>query len=167
MPNIHVTNLLDGERLAALSSAELAEIQTHVRHCATCLAGWEAARLSTALLRARAGETVRPSVFFPARVAAALRERRIAEQPAALLRMWKSAGIMVAAMLAVVVILLTLTLSDHGAGRTESSEISSRSGRYSVDRVVLDDPNQPADESQGVAQDLDSLFESEEGYGPN
>ena len=75
----------------------MARVEAHALECAACGRAYDAARLASGLVAARASASVEPSPFFQTRVMAALRERRDAEE-GGLARMWRAAWAFVAAM---------------------------------------------------------------------
>src|SRR5262245_34362574 len=105
MRDDHIIDLLDRTPFAALGDEERERVEAHARQCAPCLRAYEAARLSSSLLRSRMAETVEPSPFFATRVTAALRERRAAAEGDAFVRMWRAARALVAAMALLVLLL--------------------------------------------------------------
>lgn len=111
MRDEHVTGILEGAPLARLSAAELERVRAHAAGCGPCARAYEAARVSSELLRARASEVFEPSPFFQTRVLAALRERRAGEEVPALVRLWRAAGSLAASMAASVAVLAVLTFS--------------------------------------------------------
>jgi Putative zinc-finger len=109
MRDQHVTDMLEAAPLAQLGESELAAVRTHAAGCDDCRRAYEAARVSSLLLRERAAETFEPSPFFQTRVLAALRERRAGVEAPAFKRLWRSAGALVSSMAATVALLATLT----------------------------------------------------------
>lgn len=76
----HIIERLAEVPLSEFSSAELSGMQTHADSCADCRQALAAARISAALLGARAAQTVEPSPFFLAGVMAQVREQKRAQQ---------------------------------------------------------------------------------------
>jgi len=97
MRDDHIVDLLDGAPLERLGADERERVEAHALECAACRRAYDAARLGSELVMARARESVEPSPFFQTRVMAALRERRDAEE-GGLARMWRAAWAFVAAM---------------------------------------------------------------------
>ena len=97
MRDDHIVDLLDRAPLASLEPAERERVEAHALECTACRRAYDAARLSSELVAARASARVEPSPFFQTRVMAALRERRDAEE-GGLARMWRAAWAFVAAM---------------------------------------------------------------------
>jgi hypothetical protein len=162
MSNQHIIDLLDNSAVTRLSQGELFEIEAHARDCDTCSRAYEAARASSAMLMARAAETVEPQPFFKTRVMAAIRQSR-AEQPA-FVKLWRSAGALFAAMLMVVVLLSTLSLFTSPQENEPFESTIAQSETYS-ENIVFDDESAADDEPLSYAQVLDLVFDSEDSDG--
>ena len=113
MRDEHVIEILESGPFDRLTGAELDEVRAHAAGCAGCRRAFEAARVSSLMLRERAAQAVEPPPFFQTRVLAALRERQ-AEQLWALPRLWKAAGALFASMVATVATLGALTFLAPG-----------------------------------------------------
>ena len=109
MKDNHIISILESSPLASLTESEMATICAHIDHCAECRRAYEAARISSMLLKARTAETIEPSPFFQTRVLAALRERQATQEIPILRRMWKTAGALVSFMIVMVAVLLGLS----------------------------------------------------------
>lgn len=127
MRDEHITGILESAPLARLGADELARVRAHAARCAECLHAYEAARVSSLLLRERvaAADAAEMPPFFQTRVLAALRERRAAEEAPALSRLWRAAGALVSSMAVTVAALVLLTFSAPGAATTtpEAAEL--------------------------------------------
>src|SRR5215218_5548347 len=110
MRNAHIHEFLDRGRVSALDAADLAEVESHASACEGCRLAYDAARLADGLVAARTAAEVAPPPFFHTRVMAAVRERRAAQDVNVFAWLWRSAGSMFAAMTAVVLLLVTLTV---------------------------------------------------------
>jgi len=118
MRDDHIIRLIEERPPSNLSAAEIERINAHTAQCAECLLAFEAAIVSSRLLRERASATVEPSPFFHTRAMAAIRERgregarerSSAPEPFSFWKMWQAARILIASMAAVVVTLTLLTL---------------------------------------------------------
>lgn len=115
----HVIEILESGPFDALTDAELNEARAHAAGCAECRRAYDAARLSSLMLRERAALGFEPPPFFQTRVLAALRERQ-AEQAWALPRLWKAAGAIFASMLATVAALGALTFLAPGSAPSDA-----------------------------------------------
>ena len=156
MRDEHVKRLLDEAPLLSLGKAELASVRAHAEACEDCRRAFEAARVSTLMLRARAAETFEPSPFFQTRVLAALRERRAAEEGWTFARLWKSAGLLVASLAATTAALAVFTFVSP-AEQSAARELAA--GTYTVESVIFDES---AEEQLTYDQVFTSLYESEE-----
>ena len=154
MRDEHIKKLLDEAPLASLGKAELAAVRAHVETCAECGRAFEAAQVSSLLLKTRTQEAFEPSPFFQTRVLAALRERRAAEEERwTLTRLWKSAGLLVSSMAATVAALAVFTFVAP-AETTVVQEVASGNA-YTAESVIFDDAG---DEQMTYDQVLTSLY---------
>ena len=110
----HVIEILESGPFDRLAESQLSEVRAHAAGCPGCRRAYEAARVSSVLLRERAASEFEPPPFFQTRVLAALRERQ-AEQTWALPRLWKAAGALFASMVATVAALGALTFLAPGS----------------------------------------------------
>ena len=162
MQETHIINLIEQQSVAGLSEAEIAKIEIHIALCSDCRQAYKAAQVSSALLRARAAESVEASPFFSTRVMATLRERELSPELPALLRMWKAAGALVSVMAALVIILVGLTIVDTGSDpQLPPSDLAAIQNIYSPDSFVLDE-GENTDESTQYDQVLTTVYGSEE-----
>lgn len=155
MKDEHIIDILEQAPLAALSESELNLIRAHTRVCRVCLQAYEAAQLSTLLVKERAAESLEPSPFFQTRVLAALRERQAAGSP---LKMWKAAKALVSAMAATVAALAVLTFVVP-ADTNDVRQVASNS--YSAEEVILDqDSSSP--EQMSYEQVLATIYSADD-----
>lgn len=166
MRDQHITDMLDGARLSELGEGELAAVRAHAGVCAECGRAYEAARVSSLLLRERAAETFEPSPFFQTRVMAALRERRAAQEAPALTRLWRAAGSLVSTMAATVAALAVLTFAVPGLTSPAGSpgDAVSASDPYSADAVFVA-REEAADDEVDYEQVFATIYESDEAGG--
>src|SRR2546430_6531235 len=116
MKEEHIISLIENMPLAGLSETELTAIRTHTVDCVNCRRAFEAAEISSLLLKERAAEATKalgPSPFFHTRVMANLRERQAADESWAinswtLGRMVRVAGALASSMVATVAALAIL-----------------------------------------------------------
>jgi anti-sigma-K factor RskA len=154
MRDEHIKRLLDEAPLASLGRAELAAVRAHAAACAECGRAFEAAQVSSRMLKARAQEAFEPSPFFQTRVLAALRERRAAEEERWTLgRLWKSAGLLVSSMAATVAALAVFTFVAPSE-TTAVQEVASGNA-YTAESVIFDDAG---DEQMTYDQVITSLY---------
>jgi hypothetical protein len=109
----HITEILDNAPLADLSAAELQTIRTHVAECAGCAQAFEAAQISSLLMRERTSEAAESAFnanpFFQTRVLAAWREQQSSAGVWTFRRLWNATGAIVASMAATTAALAVLT----------------------------------------------------------
>jgi hypothetical protein len=162
MRDEHIMSIIESAPLSALSESELASMRAHTARCDACRRAFEAAQISTLLLRERAAETFEPSPFFQTRVLAALREGQAANETNALKRLWKATSALVSSMAATVAALLILTVFGPGSQPTTGSqEIASAFNSYSAEEVLFDQDELPANQ-MSYGQVLTTLYESDE-----
>ena len=138
MKEKHVIEILDNASIARLSETELNEVHVHVRDCASCRKAYEAAQLSTVIVKSRAQVTIEPSPFFQTRVLAALREQQAVESVPAMVRLWKSARLLVSSMAVTTAALGVLSfVLPAPAVAGEDQTVSA----YSVESVMLGQGN--------------------------
>ena len=132
MRDQHSKTLLAETPVSRLSGEQVAAIEAHVSGCDECRRAYEAARLSQALVRARATESVEAPPFFQTKVMAAIREQRLAAEMPGILRLWKAAGSWVSAM--AVILMLMAGMSIFGNG--DAPETTEFVSPYSLENVV-------------------------------
>jgi hypothetical protein len=111
MKNEHIFEILDEKAFADLSAADLSAIESHTAFCPDCDRAFQAARLSSVLLKNAAVEEFVPNAFFRTRVMATLRERQAKMNPFALLgKMWRASSALVVMMMSIVIALAALTI---------------------------------------------------------
>ena len=155
MKEIHIIELLEQAPLARLSESELNTIRAHTSVCQSCAKAYEAAQLSTLLVKERAAETFEPSPFFQTRVMATWRERQNVASP---LKMWKAAKALVSAMAATVAALAVLTFVVPDAG----TEFEPRAANgYSAEEVIMGQEISSA-EQMSYEQVLTTLYAAED-----
>jgi hypothetical protein len=159
----HVIEILESGPLDRLGESDLSEVRAHAEVCAGCRRAFDAARVSSALLRERAALAFEPPPFFQTRVLAALRERQ-AEQAWALPRLWKAAGALFASMLATVAALGALTFRAPGASQPGATEEAAAVEAYSAEESILAQGG-AADEEMTYDQVLSVVYEPEDDDG--
>jgi hypothetical protein len=158
MRDDHILDLIDGARLAELGD-ERPRIEAHCASCPPCLRAYRTARLSTALVEARASAVVEPSPFFHTRVMAAIRERRAGGEEYGLVRMWKAAWSLVAAMVVVVAFLAGATLVAGGPA-SPAPDVAAGQALYSPEWERLEG-GAAGEEQLSDVQFISVLYESE------
>ena len=143
MKDEHIISILESRPLATLDENDFAQIRAHAVVCESCRKAYEAAEVSSLLLKARANETFEPSPFFQTRILAALRERQAENQTWAWSRLWRTAGGLASSMAATVATLVILTFVVPG---TQTADPAPFANAYSAEAVVLDDNAAPDDQ---------------------
>jgi anti-sigma-K factor RskA len=153
----HIIDVLEQTPLPMLSESNVALIRTHARTCQPCREAYEAALLSTLLLKNRAAETVAPPPpFFQTRVLAALRERQAGNS---LWRMWKSAGALVSAMAVTVAALATLTFVAPAETGADLQQLATNG--YSAEELILDQEDSQQ-EQMSYEQVLSTIYSADD-----
>ena len=134
MKEKHITEILDSTAITSLSEIELTEIRAHAKDCVSCQDAFEAAQLSTVILRSRAQVTIEPSPFFQTRVMAALREQQAVESVPAMWRLWKSAKVLVSSMAVTTAALAALTFV---LPTTPTSTVDQPVSAFSAESVIM------------------------------
>ena len=146
MRDKHIISILENTSLAGLSESELTTVRAHTEVCSSCRRAYEAAQISSLLLKERAAETFEPPPFFQTRVLATFRERQTAKEPWALGRLWRNAGALASSMAATVATLAVLTFIIPANQTSSAPEVTSVLNSYSAEEVVLDQSNLPDDQ---------------------
>lgn len=161
MRDHHIIKLIEEQPLDHLSESEFISIDQHIAECLECKQSYEAARVSTLLIKERVAQTVDPSPFFKTRVMAAIRENRLSAEPAAIVRMWRAAGAMVSAMVMLVVVLAGLSyFSDYD----QPSQVATNLNLYSAESLVLEEDDL-YDESLAYDLVLANVYDAEDADG--
>jgi hypothetical protein len=152
MKETHIIDILDNSPLAGLTESELLTVRSHAAGCLPCRRAYEAAQLSTLLVRERAAETIEPSPFFQTRVLAALREQQ--NNVPVLSRLWKSAGALVSSLAMTTAALAALSFLVPGAGT--SPETTAALSPYSAEAVVFNQDQ--GDDQMSDEQVLSAIY---------
>lgn len=161
MRDEHIIEILESAPLASLSADEAARVEAHADACPACRRAFEAARVSSQMLRARFDETevIEPPPFFQTRVLAALRERQASgAEWWSFARVWSSARALVSSMAAAVALLAALTVFGP-ASQTTATEQSS--DLFSAEEVVLARDG-ASEEEMSYGQVLTTIYTSAE-----
>lgn len=156
MKDKHITEILDNASMATLSESELNEVRTHVLECMSCRGAYEAARLSTVVLKSRAQVTIEPSPFFQTRVMAALREQQAVESVPAFLRLWRSSKALVSSMAVTTAALAVVSFMQPSQTTPVPDQPTSVYSAYSV---IMD---QGADDQMSYEQVLSTIYEDDD-----
>ena len=138
MRQTHIIKLLEEKPFSSLNEEETARARSHIAQCSECKLAYDAARVSSALVSARASEGLDVSPFFKTRVMAALRERHLSPEMPALVRMWRASRALASALGALLVILVALTVFAPGPDfPAQSGAIAGSQSIYSPEYVVV------------------------------
>jgi anti-sigma-K factor RskA len=154
--NKHITEILDNASIAALSESEFNEIRVHALECMSCRDAFEAARLSAVVIKSRVEATIEPSPFFQTRVMAALREQQAVESVPAMLRLWRSAKVLVSTMAVTTAALAVVSFIQPSQ---TTPVVDQTASAYSAYSVIMD---QNADDQMSYEQVLSTIYEDDE-----
>lgn len=155
----HVIEILESGPFDRLTETELSAVRAHAAGCAGCRRAYDAARVSSLLLRGRAAQADGPPPFFQTRVLAALRERQ-AEQVWVLPRLWKAAGALFASMVATVATLGALSFLAPGSTIQDTQDdVVTYEEPFSVEESIL--AQSSTDEEMTYDQVLSVVYEPE------
>jgi hypothetical protein len=152
----HIIEILDRASIAMLSESELNEIRVHVLECMSCRNAYEAARLSAVGIKSRAELTIEPSPFCQTRVMAALREQQAVESVPAMLRLWRSAKVLVSSMAVTTAALAVISFMQPAQTTTAPEQTASL---YSADSLIMD---QNPDDQMSYEQVLSTIYEDDD-----
>lgn len=158
MRNEHIIGLVESTPFTSLSENDLTAIRAHAKDCPECLRAFEAAKVSSRLLKERVAVEFDPSPFFHTRVLAALRERQAVNDSWAFGRLWRTAGALASSMVATVAALALLTFVSPDTQVV--SQVSALSNGYSAEEVILDQSPQSEEASEG--QLLSTIYGGDE-----
>ena len=154
--NRHITEILDRASIAMLSESELNEIRAHALECMSCRDAFEAARLSAVVIKSRVEATFEPSPFFQTRVMAALREQQAVESVPAMLRLWRSAKVLVSTMAVTTAALAVVSFIQPSQ---TTPVVDQTASAYSAYSVIMD---QSADDQMSYEQVLSTIYEDDD-----
>ena len=140
MPERHITEILDNTAFVNLSDADTRTIHDHVAGCEACAQAFQAARISSVLMKERtvaANELVlQANPFFQTRVLAAWREQQAGGATWSFRRLWSATGAIVASMAATTAALAVLTFVVPATNTNDQQ--TAALVPYSAETVVLD-----------------------------
>ena len=154
MTDKHITEILDNASIAQLSESELNEIRVHVLECVSCRSAYEAARVSAVVLKSRAQAVIEPSPFFRTRVMAALREQQAVQSVPAMLRLWRSAKVLVSTMAVTTAVLAVVSFMQP----SQATIVTEQASAYSAESVIM---GQSADDQLTYEQVLSTIYEDD------
>jgi anti-sigma-K factor RskA len=156
MKDMHITEILDNASIATLSESELNEIRAHALECMSCREAFEAARLSAMVIKSRVEATIEPSPFFQTRVMAALREQQAVESVPAMLRLWRSAKVLVSTMAVTTAALAVVSFIQPSQ---TTPVVDQTASAYSAYSVIMD---QNTDDQMSYEQVLSTIYEDDD-----
>ncbi|HKG59759.1 MAG TPA: hypothetical protein VKB05_08275 [Pyrinomonadaceae bacterium] len=156
MNHKHITEILDNASIAMLSESELKQIRVHALECVSCRDAFEAARLSAVVIKSRVEATIEPSPFFQTRVMAALREQQAVESVPAMLRLWRSAKVLVSTMAVTTAALAVVSFIQPSQ---TTPVVDQTASAYSAYSVIMD---QDADDQMSYEQVLSTIYEDDD-----
>ena len=149
----HIIEILDSAPVKNLSGEQLKIVHTHIRDCTSCESAYEAAKVSSLVIKERAQVTVEPSPFFQTRVMAAWREGQAVENTPVLSRLWKSAGALVSSMAVTTAALAALSFIVPAPANTSADDTATAA--YSAESVLL---GQASDDQMSYDQVLSTIY---------
>lgn len=160
MKDEHIIAMLESAPFSQLSEGERETARAHAARCAECGRAYEAAQVSSRLLKERVSTVAEfePPPFFQTRVLAALRERRAAEEAPALTRLWRAAGALASSMALTVAALALLTFTAPGVSTT--TDTTAVATDISADEAVLLAQDDGADEEVDYDQVFSTIYET-------
>ena len=148
----HIIDILDNSPLSSLSPEQLALVREHSQSCVTCADAYQAAKVSSTVMKKRAQAVIEPSPFFQTKVMAAWRERQAAENLPVFARLWRSAGALVSSMAVTTAALAVLSFMVPSQVNSGLEETASA---YSAESVLLD---QSGDDQMSYEQVLSAIY---------
>jgi anti-sigma factor RsiW len=121
MKNEHIFQILDEKPFEELNASEFAKIERHAAACADCRRAFNAAKISSDLLKSHAAQQFKSSPFFQTRILAALREQK-SKSIAAFRLWWQAASALVMTMLLIVSVLGVFVILESNNEQTASGE---------------------------------------------
>ena len=158
MKENHIIELIESVPLANLTNEQLVMVRAHSEACESCSRAYEAARLSTLAIKERVAVDFEPSPFFQTRVMAALREQQARESVPAIVRLWKSARVLVSSMAVTTAALAALSFVVP-ANTASSNEETAALSAYSAEGVIL---GSSSDDQLTYEQVLSTIYSEED-----
>ncbi len=136
----HITENLDRAGFDNLSKTELREIGEHAAVCDDCRRSFQAAELTSRMLKKEAVELPAPTAFFQAKVLKAWREKQNTPKPiAAFRRWWQATAAPVSIMVLTVIGLIGVSIFAPVSGADDSQARQSNDFLYiyTTEAVIL------------------------------
>lgn len=149
----HIIDILDGTPAGKLDDSQLRVVRGHVENCDSCARAYDAALLVSNAVQARTAITIEPSPFFATRVLAAVREQQANNVPV-MLRLWRSASVLVSSMAVTTAALAVMSIVVPGPVSSETATVSP----YSAEAIILNDE----EDQMTYEQVLSTIYAEEE-----
>ena len=139
MKSRHIIKILDRNEFRQISVEEMSEIKEHSNVCQSCRAAFQAAKISSTLLKQMSlAKTPEVPPFFEAKVLRVWRETQMAKKPVAVFwRWWQASATLVLLMFLTVIGLISITLlapdSETAANRDKAADVK----LYSAETIIL------------------------------
>jgi len=139
MSTKHIIKILDEADVSTLSSEDIKRISAHTAVCQNCRSAFQAARISSVLLKnSVVNDSPAPMPFFQAKVLNAWREKQNLPQPiAAFRRWWQASAAMVCAMILMVGGLISFSIMMPDSNSFANQTAISNYNLYSADSIIL------------------------------
>jgi len=156
MKDDHIIEILENRSFAELSASDRDLIKSHIEVCVSCHTAYEAAQLSSLIIKERAQTLIEPTPFFQTRVMAAWREQQANDNIPALRRLWNSSRALVTSM--------ALTTAALGAlsfvlPATQSQSYDDTATANSAESIIFD---QGGDEPLSYEQVMSTIYSDED-----
>lgn len=153
-----ILKLLDENKFAELSKADLTRIEEHAAVCQICRKALSATRISAVLFEnPQAHEIFEPSPFFQTKVLTAWREKQAIQKPlAAFYRWWQASAALIVLMLMTVAGLIALTAFAPNSSQNEIQANQQNFNLYSTDAIILNQQSAKKLTAEQVLQVLDN-----------
>ncbi len=156
MKDNHIINLLESVSFSSLSESDHREMRAHTAACPACEHAYNAAAVSSLLLKEGTGEVFEPSPFFQTRVLAAIREQQ--SEPRGIARLWRAAGALASSLAATVALLAVVSVWVPSTQTTAEAYLSTR---YSAEEIILDG-SEVAQDQVSDAEVFSTLYAGDE-----
>lgn len=137
MESKHIIDILEDVPFTAISKDNLSTIRLHIVSCGSCRDAYEGAQLASTMMRQRAAQVIEPTPFFQTRVMAALRERQANESAPVLVRLWRSAGVLVSSLALTTAALAVFSFVSTSSQSYSVGQETAVLSNYSAEGVIL------------------------------
>lgn len=134
----HITEILDRFDFNRIPEPDLLEIGEHTAVCDDCRRSFQAAELTSRMLKKEAAESPAPTAFFQAKVLSAWREKQNLPKPmAAFRRWWQATAAPVSIMVLTVIGLIGVSVFAPVSGADDSQARQSSDYLYTTEAIIL------------------------------